>query len=75
MSHQKSTGHNSEPEEKLPFWKMMLSVFQASFGVQNQKNKERDFAKGSIKGFIAAALVFTAVFILTLVTIVSIVLP
>jgi hypothetical protein len=61
-------------EKKLPFWKMMLSVLQASFGVQNQKNKERDFTNGSIKGFIVAALIFTVLFVLTIVTIVSIVL-
>ena len=75
MSHQKSSEHGPVSEEKLSFWQMMLSVLQASFGVQNQKNKERDFAKGSIKGFIAAALIFTVLFVLTIVTVVSIVLP
>ncbi|MDO8908856.1 MAG: DUF2970 domain-containing protein [Pseudohongiella sp.] len=75
MSQQKSTEHDADTEKKLSFWQMMLSVFQASFGVQNQKNKERDFEKGSIKGFIAAALIFTVLFVLTIVTIVSIVLP
>ncbi|MBU2098702.1 MAG: DUF2970 domain-containing protein [Gammaproteobacteria bacterium] len=75
MSHQKSTEHSNADEEKLSFWQMMLSVFQASFGVQNQKNKERDFAKGSVKGFIAAALIFTVLFVLTIVTVVSVVVP
>lgn len=64
-----------EAEEKLPFWRMMLSVIQASFGVQNKKNKERDFEKGSVKGFVAAALIFTVLFVLTLVTVVAVVLP
>lgn len=58
----------------LSFWQTLLSVGQASFGVQNQKNKERDFEKGSIKGFVAAALIFTVMFVLTLVVIVSVVL-
>jgi len=62
-------------KRKLPFWKMLISVFQASFGVQSKANKERDFASGSVKGFIAAALVFTALFILTLVIVVRSVLP
>lgn len=62
-------------KRKLPFWKMMISVIQASFGVQSKANKERDFANGSVKGFIAAALVFTALFILTLVIVVRSVLP
>ncbi len=62
-------------QESLPFWRMFLSVFQASFGVQNKKNKQRDFEKGSVKGFVAAALIFTVLFVMTLVIIVSLVLP
>jgi hypothetical protein len=64
-----------EKQESLPFWRMFLSVFQASFGVQNKKNKQRDFEKGSVKGFVAAALIFTVLFVMTLVIIVSLVLP
>ena len=60
---------------KIPFWRMLLSVMQASFGVQNKANKERDFASGSITGFIVAALIFTAIFIAVLLTIVQLVLP
>ncbi len=69
--------HDRDKEDtpKLPFWRTMLSVMQASFGVQSKENKERDFANGSVKGFIVAALIFTAVFILTLVTVVRAVLP
>lgn len=65
----------SEKPQKLSFWKMMLSVMQASFGVQNKKNKERDFASGNIKGFIVAALIFTVLFVLTVATVVNLVLP
>ena len=65
----------AQQAEKLPFWKMMLSVMQASFGVQNKKNKERDFASGSVKGFIVAALIFTVLFVLTVATVVNLVLP
>ncbi len=61
--------------EYLPFWRMFLSVFQASFGVQSKENKQRDFEKGSVKGFVAAALTFTVLFVMTLVIIVSLVLP
>jgi hypothetical protein len=63
------------PKAKIPFWIMLLSVMQASFGVQNKANKERDFASGSIKGFVVAALIFTAIFIMVLATIVRLVLP
>lgn len=65
----------TEKKVKLPFWKTMLSVMQASFGVQSSGNKERDFANGSVKGFIVAALIFTALFIATLVIVVRLVLP
>jgi hypothetical protein len=65
----------AQEAQKLPFWKMMLSVMQASFGVQNKKNKERDFASGSVKGFIVAALLFTVLFVLTVATVVNLVLP
>jgi len=60
---------------KVPFWRMMLSVMQASFGVQSKKNKERDFASGSIKGFVIAALVFTILFVIAVATVVNLVLP
>lgn len=60
---------------KIPFWRMMVSVMQASFGVQNKKNKERDFSSGSITGFVAAALIFTTVFVLVIVSVVRMVLP
>lgn len=69
-----SSSSNDEPA-KIPFWRMMLSVIQASFGVQNKKNKERDFSSGSITGFVVAALIFTAVFVLLIVGVVRMVLP
>lgn len=69
-----SSSENHEPA-KIPFWRMMLSVMQASFGVQNKKNKERDFSSGSITGFVIAALIFTTVFVLVIVSIVRMVLP
>jgi hypothetical protein len=66
---------HAKEAEKVPFWRMMLSVMQASFGVQSKKNKERDFASGSIKGYVIAALVFTVLFVVTVATVVNLVLP
>jgi hypothetical protein len=63
-----------EDQRQLSFLQTMLSVVQASFGVQSSKNKQRDFEKGSLKGFIAAALIFTILFVLTLAVVVNIVL-
>jgi len=65
----------SEDSQQLSFLQTIVSVMQASFGVQSSKNKQRDFEKGSIKGFVAAALIFTVLFVLTLVIVVSLVLP
>jgi hypothetical protein len=72
-----NTDKNQTAKDKptrLPFWRMMLSVIQASFGVQSKENKERDFASGSIKGFIVAALIFTTIFIFVLIGVVTMVL-
>ena len=66
-------GETSSQRDKLPFWRMMISVIQASFGVQSKENKERDFTQGSIAGFIAAALIFTVLFVVALMFIVSLV--
>jgi hypothetical protein len=67
-----SDSENGEP--KIPFWRVMISVIQASFGVQNHNNRERDFTKGSFMPFVVAALLFTAVFIGVLLVIVNTVL-
>jgi len=53
---------------------MVLSLIQAAFVVQSEKNKRRDFTQGSIAGFIAAAIIFTVVFVLVLMVIVRLVL-
>jgi len=74
MSDSEKQQETTEPQ-KVTFWRMMISVMQASFGVQNKKNKERDFASGNIKGFIVAALIFTVLFVLTVASVVNLVLP
>lgn len=64
-----------EREQSLPFWRVVLSVVQASFGVQNESARQRDFGQGRIFPFVAAALLFTAVFVLALMLVVRLVLP
>jgi len=71
----KNPDKNSEKPTKVPFLSVVLSVIQASFGVQNPRNRERDFKSSSIMPFVVAAVLFTVVFILTLVMVVSLVLP
>lgn len=70
---------NNQPQSegkgrKVSFLQTMGSVIAASFGVQSRKNKVRDFQNGSFAGFVVGALLFTAVFVATLLIIVNLVL-
>lgn len=42
------------------------SVLAAGFGVQSSKNRARDFKQGSFISYVIAGLIFTALFIFTL---------
>ncbi len=63
-----------EQSRSLPLSSIVKSVFAAAFGVQSQRNRERDFGQGSYRHFVIAGIVFTVLFVLTLVTVVRIVL-
>lgn len=58
----------------LPLSSVVRSVLSAAFGVQSNRNKERDFSHGNYRHFIVAGLVFTILFVLTLVVVVKLVL-
>lgn len=62
------------PREKLSILQVIQSVLAASLGVQTNKNRERDFKRGSARAFIIAGLLGTGLFILTVYTVVKIVL-
>lgn len=67
--------HISEcKKEQIPFWRVVLSVIQASFGVQSRENRERDFKQNNWLPYVIAALLFTAVFVLGLLFVVKLVL-
>ncbi len=61
---------NDKPQ-KPSLWSLVLSTFAAAFGVQTNKNRERDFQQSSIVPYIIAGIIFTALFMLTLILIVS----
>jgi len=71
---------NQQPAEKPESGKaptaveVALSVIAAALGVQSSKNRERDFTYGSPVVFIFAGFVFTALFVLTIVGVVYLVL-
>ena len=53
----------------------LISVFRAAFGVQKRENMERDLNATNPKVFILAALIFTSLFIGTLLIVVNSVIP
>ncbi len=65
-----------EPEERkgLGALQVVSSVFAAGLGVQSSRNRERDFRQGRAGTFIAAGLIFTALFIGAVLTVVKLVL-
>ena len=71
VKHQISESKKPEYQRNIPFWRVVLSVMQASFGVQNRANRERDFKQGNWVPFVVAALLFTAVFVVVLMLIVK----
>ena len=50
---------NSEP---MTLREVIGSVLAAGFGVQSQRNRERDFARGSAKQFVIVGLIATVLF-------------
>ena len=57
-------------------WKETIkSVAAAFFGVQSDKNRQRDFSEGKFSQFLVVGLVGVVLFVLMLVAIVSLVLP
>jgi len=62
------------PEKGLSFLQLIGSALAAGIGVQSSKNRERDFNKGRIGTFVATGIIFTVLFIATVLTVVSVVL-
>jgi hypothetical protein len=51
--------------------KIIRSTLAAAIGVQSKKNRERDFEEGHAGAFIAAGIIFTALFITTVLGVVQ----
>ena len=71
IEHQERNDHQDRPPG---FWSIVLSTLAAAIGVQSDKNRQRDFAQGRPLAFIVAGILFTVLFILTVVTVVHLVL-
>lgn len=59
---------------KPTFVDVVKSVLASFFGVQSDKNRERDFQQGSPAQFIVVGLVLTILFIIGMIVIVKIIL-
>ena len=70
-SSSNSANSQSEGKGKIGFFKVMLSVFAAMFGVRANKYRERDFKHGKAIHFIIGGIIATAMFILVVYTLVQ----
>ncbi|MCK9606881.1 MAG: DUF2970 domain-containing protein [Methylomonas sp.] len=52
---------------------VVKSVFAAAIGIQSEKNREVDFKHGSLPAYIIVGLIGTVLFILAIVSVVSLV--
>ncbi len=64
----------NKAKPKIGMLALSLSVLAAAIGVQNRKNLEQDFEQSSPLPYIIAGVVFTVVFMLTLIFVVKLVL-
>jgi len=67
------TTNESNDEKKPSFWQIVFSTLAAFLGVQSNKNRERDFKYGNIYVYIVSGLIFTIMFIFTVVSVVKLV--
>ncbi|MBO6555728.1 MAG: DUF2970 domain-containing protein [Pseudomonadales bacterium] len=76
LNRQKDDQQSETPEVlgEPSLLEVVMSVLAAALGVQNAKNRERDFTRGNPLVFIAAGLIFTVLFVLSLVGVVYLVL-
>lgn len=65
-----SQGNHSN---KPGFFQVIASIVAAAIGVQSDKNRQRDFTQGNPLIYIFGGLIFTVVFVMTLVGIVMLV--
>lgn len=57
------------------FKETLKSVAAAFFGVQSDKNRQRDFTQGKFNHFVIAGVIAVVLFIASLIAIVSLVIP
>lgn len=71
----KTYDEENQKPRKATFWQVVRSVMAGALGVQASRRQEEDFSSGSPLPFIIGGLIFTGLFIATLVLIVNLVVP
>lgn len=72
--HPPASPAESADAAPLSFWEMLTSTLWAVLGVQNSKNRERDFSRGKAIHFIYFGIGFTVVFVIGMILLVKLVL-
>lgn len=70
--YQMTSEKQDKPKKITPF-SFMSSIFAAAFGVQSNKNRERDFEHGKIHHFIIGGIIFAVLFIVIVIGVVKLV--
>lgn len=72
--HESDTNRNDGGGRPPTFLQVIQSTLAAAFGVQSEEARKRDFTHGRPLPYIIAGVVFTVLFIVTLIVIVNLVL-
>ncbi len=75
INDQSKMSENTEEnkEKKLSSLSLMGSMFASAFGVQSNKNRERDFQQGKFHHFIIGGIIFAVLFVLFIIGVVKLV--
>ncbi|MBI3562537.1 MAG: DUF2970 domain-containing protein [Gammaproteobacteria bacterium] len=68
------TSNETNPKSDPSLWQVTKSVFAAFLGVQSSSNYQRDFNYGKPSQYIIIGLIGVALFVLTIVAVVKLVL-
>lgn len=71
MTNSNSEQSEGQSQKRLGLFAVIGSVFAAALGVQSSAKRERDFNQGSAGAYIAAGVIFTVLFIATVVSVVQ----
>lgn len=68
----KPAEQDPQPDQNLSPFTVLGSVFRAWFGVQTEKNRQRDFSSNDPKPFIIAGIIFAVVMVIGVIIAVNI---